>query len=127
LHKDEVVFLQSAVADAVFYIQKGKEAVVAILGPGAFFGEGCLIGQPLQCWRQADRIVQCIDRARLSLATSAHLVHGVHTVAPQTERMKSALDWDSIAALPRTYHPWQSLSAAAFPQYFTPTSPAPSA
>jgi CRP/FNR family cyclic AMP-dependent transcriptional regulator len=59
LHKDEVVFLQSAVADAVFYIQKGKikivvasqkgkEAVVAILGPGAFFGEGCLIGQPLR-------------------------------------------------------------------------------
>jgi hypothetical protein len=46
-------------------------------------------------------------------------------VAPQ--RMKSALDWDSIAALPWTYHPWQSLSAAAFPQYFTPTSPAPSA
>ena len=59
LHKDEVVFLQSAVADAVFYIQKGKikivvasrkgkEAVVAILGPGEFFGEGCLIGQPLR-------------------------------------------------------------------------------
>jgi CRP/FNR family transcriptional regulator, cyclic AMP receptor protein len=59
LHKDEVAFLQSAVADAVFYIQKGKikivvasqkgkEAVVAILGPGEFFGEGCLIGQPLR-------------------------------------------------------------------------------
>ena len=57
-HKDDVVFRQSAVADAVFYIQKGKikivvtsqegkEAVVGILGPGEFFGEGCLIGQPL--------------------------------------------------------------------------------
>ncbi|HEV7545887.1 MAG TPA: Crp/Fnr family transcriptional regulator, partial [Reyranella sp.] len=44
---------------AVFYIQKGKikivvaskqgkEAVIAILGPGDFFGEGCLIGQPLR-------------------------------------------------------------------------------
>ena len=59
LRKDEVVFLQSAVADAVFYIQKGKikivvrseegkEAVVGILSPGQFFGEGCLIGQRLR-------------------------------------------------------------------------------
>jgi CRP/FNR family transcriptional regulator, cyclic AMP receptor protein len=58
-HKDDVVFPQSAVADAVFYIQKGrikivvtskegKEAVVGILGPGEFFGEGCLIGQRLR-------------------------------------------------------------------------------
>jgi CRP-like cAMP-binding protein len=59
LRKEEVVFRQSAPADAVFYIQKGKikivvaskqgkEAVVGILGPGEFFGEGCLIGQPLR-------------------------------------------------------------------------------
>ena len=57
--KDEVVFLQASPADSVFYIQKGKikivvastqgkEAVVALLGPGDFFGEGCLIGQPLR-------------------------------------------------------------------------------
>jgi CRP/FNR family transcriptional regulator, cyclic AMP receptor protein len=59
LRREEVVFPQSAGADAVFYIQKGKikivvtskqgkEAVVGILGPGEFFGEGCLIGQPLR-------------------------------------------------------------------------------
>jgi CRP/FNR family cyclic AMP-dependent transcriptional regulator len=59
LRREEVVFLQAAGADAVFYIQKGKikivvtskqgkEAVVGILGPGEFFGEGCLIGQPLR-------------------------------------------------------------------------------
>ena len=59
LRKGEVVFRQSAAADAVFYIQKGKikivvasregkEAVVGVLGPGEFFGEGCLIGQPLR-------------------------------------------------------------------------------
>jgi len=57
--KDQVVFSQGEVADAVFYIQKGKlkltvtsehgkEAVVAILGPGDFFGEGCLNGHPLR-------------------------------------------------------------------------------
>jgi CRP/FNR family cyclic AMP-dependent transcriptional regulator len=53
-----IVFRQGDPADAVFYIQKGriqltvvsehgKEGVVAILGPGDFFGEGCLAGQPL--------------------------------------------------------------------------------
>jgi len=57
--KGSVVFQQASPADAVFYIQKGKikisvaskqgkEAVVALLGPGEFFGEGCLIGQPLR-------------------------------------------------------------------------------
>ena len=57
--KDDVIFLQGAPADAVFYIQKGKvkvavtseqgkEAVVAILDAGSFLGEGCLIGQPLR-------------------------------------------------------------------------------
>jgi CRP/FNR family transcriptional regulator, cyclic AMP receptor protein len=55
--KDQIVFSQGAPADAVFYIQKGKakvtvvsqqgkEAVVAILGPDEFCGEGCLAGQP---------------------------------------------------------------------------------
>ena len=55
----EAIFSQGDAADALFYIQKGKvkvttlsshgkEAVVAILGPGDFFGEGCLAGQPLR-------------------------------------------------------------------------------
>lgn len=56
---DESVFAQGDAADAVFYIQSGgvkltvvsksgKEAVVAILPEGSFFGEGCLAGQPLR-------------------------------------------------------------------------------
>jgi CRP-like cAMP-binding protein len=56
---DESVFSQGDAADAVFYIQsgkvkltavstQGKEAVVAILPEGSFFGEGCLAGQPLR-------------------------------------------------------------------------------
>jgi len=55
--RNEVVFAQGDLADAVFYIQRGKvkltvvsdrgkEAVVAILGAGEFCGEGCLAGQP---------------------------------------------------------------------------------
>jgi len=54
--KAEVVYSQGDAAKSVLYLQKGgvkltvvnevgKEAVVAILGPGDFFGEGCLAGQ----------------------------------------------------------------------------------
>ncbi len=54
--KNFKIFLQGDPADAIFYIQEGKikltvvsthgkEAVVAILGAGDFFGEGCLSGQ----------------------------------------------------------------------------------
>jgi len=57
LSKKEIIFAQGDDADAVFYIKKGKvkvavmseqgkEAVVALLGPNEFVGEGCLIGQP---------------------------------------------------------------------------------
>jgi CRP-like cAMP-binding protein len=57
--KNQIVFAQGDVADTVFYIQKGrikvlvlseqgKEAVVGILEPGQFFGEGCLNGHSLR-------------------------------------------------------------------------------
>jgi len=56
---DAVIFAQGAPANSVFYLKQGgvklsvlssagKEAVVAMLGPGDFFGEGCLAGQPLR-------------------------------------------------------------------------------
>jgi CRP-like cAMP-binding protein len=56
--KKETIFSQGDPAKDVLYIQKGavrlsivneagKEAVVAVLGPGDFFGEGCLAGQPI--------------------------------------------------------------------------------
>ncbi len=57
--KNQSVFSQGEVADTVFYIQKGKvkltvtsdqgkEAIVAILEPGQFFGEGCMNGHPMR-------------------------------------------------------------------------------
>jgi CRP-like cAMP-binding protein len=57
--KDKIVYRQGDPADSVFYVQsgkvkktviseQGKEAVVALLGPGDFFGEGCLTGQSLR-------------------------------------------------------------------------------
>jgi len=57
--ENHVIFSQGDPADAVFYIRKGKiklkvlsrqgkEAVVALLDAGDFFGEGCLAGQPFR-------------------------------------------------------------------------------
>jgi CRP/FNR family transcriptional regulator, cyclic AMP receptor protein len=57
--KNQKIFAQGNIADTVFYIQKGKikltvasdqgkEAIVAILEPGQFFGEGCLNGHQLR-------------------------------------------------------------------------------
>ena len=58
-HRGDVVFAQGDPGDHVFYIQQGavklsvlskagRQAVVAMLGPGEFFGEGCLAGQPIR-------------------------------------------------------------------------------
>ena len=58
-HAVESIFAQGDPCDHVMYIQAGgvklsvlsktgREAVVAMLGPGDFFGEGCLAGQPLR-------------------------------------------------------------------------------
>jgi len=55
----ESVYVQGDAATSVMYLQSGgvkltvvneagKEAVVAILGPGDFFGEGCLAGQSVR-------------------------------------------------------------------------------
>ncbi len=57
--KDQNIFSQGEKCASVFYLQTGsvkitvisstgKEAVVALLRPGSFFGEGCIAGQPLR-------------------------------------------------------------------------------
>src|SRR5438309_928471 len=57
--RGETIFTQGDACEHVMYIQKGgvklsvlsktgREAVVAMLGPDEFFGEGCLAGQPLR-------------------------------------------------------------------------------
>jgi CRP/FNR family transcriptional regulator, cyclic AMP receptor protein len=59
LQKNTPVFSQGDPADAIYFIQtgkvkvtvlsaQGKEAVLAMLGPREFFGEGCLVGQSLR-------------------------------------------------------------------------------
>jgi CRP/FNR family transcriptional regulator, cyclic AMP receptor protein len=57
--RNETVFSQGEAADSVMYLQRGgvkftvvnesgKEAVVAIFGPGDFFGEGGMAGQTIR-------------------------------------------------------------------------------
>jgi CRP-like cAMP-binding protein len=57
--RGETIFTQGDACEEVMYIQSGgvklsvlskggREAVVAMLGPGDFFGEGCLAGQPVR-------------------------------------------------------------------------------
>jgi len=64
--KKRILFSQGDAADAVFYLQtgqvkltvissEGKEAIVAMLEPGSFFGEGCLAGQ-LVCMATATAV-----------------------------------------------------------------------
>jgi CRP/FNR family cyclic AMP-dependent transcriptional regulator len=82
--KDQTVFSQGEAADAVFYIQQGKikitvvseqgkEAVVAILGTGDFFGEGCLAGQSLRM-ATVTAMMEC-EIMRLEKAAIIRVLH----------------------------------------------------
>jgi CRP/FNR family cyclic AMP-dependent transcriptional regulator len=81
--KNQIVFAQGDVADAVFYVQKGKikvtvlsdqgkEAVVGILGPGQFFGEACMNGHKLRI-STATAMVDCVITAIVKDAMLAAL------------------------------------------------------
>lgn len=96
--KNQVIFAQGDPANAVFYVQKGrvkltvvshngKEAVVAILGEGDFFGEGCLAHQTLRmasatsmdaCWvmrLEKSRVVRLLrEEPAFSELFLAHLL-----------------------------------------------------
>jgi CRP/FNR family cyclic AMP-dependent transcriptional regulator len=82
--KNQIVYAQGDPADSVFYIQKGKakvtvlseqgkEAVVALLGTGDFFGEGCLAGQPLRMATVSTLAESVI--ARMSKADIVRVIH----------------------------------------------------
>jgi CRP/FNR family transcriptional regulator, cyclic AMP receptor protein len=82
--KNQKIFSQGDPADAVFYIQEGKvkvcviseagkEAVVALHGSGDFFGEGCLIGQPLRLATVA-AMTRCVIM-RLDKAAIVRVLH----------------------------------------------------
>jgi CRP/FNR family transcriptional regulator, cyclic AMP receptor protein len=82
--KDQIVFSQGDVGDAVFFIQKGKikltvisergkEAVVGILGPDHFFGEGCMNGHPLRV-----TTATAIDQSVITRIPKAAMIATLH-------------------------------------------------
>jgi CRP/FNR family cyclic AMP-dependent transcriptional regulator len=81
---NQIVFTQGDPADSVFYIQSGnvkvtvvsehgKEAVVAMLGPDEFLGEGCLAGQPLRL-ATATAVAEC-EIMRVEKGAMLRVIH----------------------------------------------------
>jgi CRP/FNR family cyclic AMP-dependent transcriptional regulator len=88
--RDEPVFTQGDVCEHVWYIQSGgiklsvlsktgKEAVVAMLGPGDFFGEGCLAGQELRMGSATAVTPSAI--LRIDKGHMAQLLHKQHAMS----------------------------------------------
>jgi CRP-like cAMP-binding protein len=82
--KDDIVFAQGEAANTVFYIQKGrvkvvviseqgKEAVVGILEPGQFFGEGCMNGHSLRI-----ATTTAIEECLITVITKAAMLAALH-------------------------------------------------
>ncbi|MGD0695368.1 MAG: Crp/Fnr family transcriptional regulator [Terriglobia bacterium] len=87
---NRTIFFQGDPADSVFYIRKGKvkisvtssqgkEAIVAILTDGDFFGEGCLAGQLLRI-ASAFALTDC-SLAKIDKALMARMLHERHGVS----------------------------------------------
>jgi CRP/FNR family transcriptional regulator, cyclic AMP receptor protein len=88
--RGDTVFTQGDVCDHVLYIQSGgvklsvlsktgREAVVAMLGPGDFFGEGCLAGQPVRMGSAAaitPSVILLINKDRM-----IRLLHKQHAMS----------------------------------------------
>jgi len=89
---DRTVFRQGQPADSLYYLrrgkvklsvisQQGKEAIVAVLGTGEFFGEGCLAGQPLRmatAVAMSDCTLDKIDK--LLMAKMLHEHHDISEI-----------------------------------------------
>ena len=88
--RGDAIFTQGDPCDHVMYIQKGaiklsvlskagREAVVAMLGPGEFFGEGCLAGQPVRMGTATATIestILLIDKTQM-----VRLLHKQHALS----------------------------------------------
>jgi CRP/FNR family transcriptional regulator, cyclic AMP receptor protein len=82
--RNQIVFAQGDPADSVFYIrdgkvkvtvlsEQGKEAVVAVMGPDEFCGEGCLTGQSRRM-ATATAMTEC-EIMRLEKETIVRVLH----------------------------------------------------
>ena len=84
------IFVQGDPADSVFYLRRGKvklsvtseqgkEAIVAVLNDGDFFGEGCLAGQPLRI-ATAIAMADC-TLMRVAKQTMTRMLHEQHDIS----------------------------------------------
>lgn len=82
--RKQAVFTQGDAADAVFYVETGqvnltvvspigKAAVIGLLGPGTFFGEGCLAGQTVRM--STANAVQASKLTRIEKKAMVGLLH----------------------------------------------------
>jgi CRP/FNR family transcriptional regulator, cyclic AMP receptor protein len=88
--RGDVIFTQGDRCEHVLYVQSGavklsvlskigREAVVAVLGPGAFFGEGCLTGQAVRMGSAsaaAPSVILMVRKTRM-----LQLLHNQHAMS----------------------------------------------
>ena len=88
--KKRTIFTQGDAADAVFYVQSGKvkltvvsnngkEATIGILSEEDFFGEGCLVGQPLRM-AAATAMTDC-ELLRIEKRAMMQALHREHALS----------------------------------------------
>ena len=93
--RGETIFTQGEASQHVLYIRSGgvklsvlsksgREAVVAMLGPGDFFGEGCLAGQPLRMGSAT-----AITPTVILMVGKAEMVRLLHTQHAMSDRFIS--------------------------------------
>ena len=90
--RGEAIFTQGDACEHVMYIQTGavklsvlsetgREAVVAMLGPGDFFGEGCLAGQPVRMGSAT-----AVARSTILFIAKAQMVRLLHKQHAMSDR-----------------------------------------
>jgi CRP/FNR family transcriptional regulator, cyclic AMP receptor protein len=97
VRKGEKIFAQGADADAIFFIQEGKvkisvvspsgkEAVLAVLGPPNFFGEGALVGQSLRL-----STAVALEASTVLRVEKAAMMRALHDQPDLAEKFMAAL------------------------------------
>ena len=88
--KKQILYSQGDTSDAVFYLhggkvkltvvsEQGKEAVIAIVAPGSFFGESCLAGQPVRT--ETATALEASSIVRINKDAMLHVLHKEPTFA----------------------------------------------
>jgi CRP/FNR family transcriptional regulator, cyclic AMP receptor protein len=76
-----VMYIQSGGVKLSVQSKSGREAVVAMLGPGEFFGEGCLAGQPYRMGSAT-----AITPSVILMVAKEHMVRLLHTQHAMSDR-----------------------------------------